>query len=194
VEKEANSRVERMREKVLANWGLMLLRGVLLVVAGIFTLVMPAGTLISVVLFLGIYWIIDGIISLVETIRGRRGKRRTWSIISALIGVLAGLLVIANPLVAGMVSSTFLAYLLGITVLMRGTTLMFIGRDDRWTWQGLLMGILYVLFAIVIIARPLVAIAVLMWIIAILAIVAGVASVGISLRMRAGNRRSRASG
>ena len=194
MEKEANSRVERMREKVLANWGLMLLRGVLLVVAGIFTLVMPAGTLISVVLFLGIYWIIDGIISLVETIRGRRGKRRTWSIISALIGVLAGLLVIANPLVAGMVSSTFLAYLLGITVLMRGTTLMFIGRDDRWTWQGLLMGILYVLFAIVIIARPLVAIAVLMWIFAILAIAAGVASVGISFRMRAGHRRSRASG
>jgi len=194
VEDKANSVVEMIREEILSHWWFMLLRGVLLVVAGIFTIAMPAGTLIGVVLFLGIYWIVDGIISLVETIRGTRGKRRTWSIISALIGVLAGLLVIANPLVAGMVSSTFLVYLLGITVLLRGTTLMFIGRDDRWTWQGLLMGILYVLFAVVIIARPLVAIAVLMWIFAILAIAAGVVSVGISFRMRASHRRSRASG
>lgn len=194
MEDKANSVVEMIREEILSHWWFMLLRGVLLVVAGIFTIAMPAGTLIGVVLFLGIYWIVDGIISLVETIRGTRGKRRTWSIISALIGVLAGLLVIANPLVAGMVSSTFLVYLLGITVLLRGTTLMFIGRDDRWTWQGLLMGILYVLFAVVIIARPLVAIAVLMWIFAILAIAAGVVSVGISFRMRASHRRSRASG
>jgi uncharacterized membrane protein HdeD (DUF308 family) len=194
VEEKAESRVEMMREKILAHWWVMLLRGVLLVVAGIFTLAMPAGTLIGVVLFLGIYWIVDGIISLVEGIRGARGKRRTWSIISALIGVLAGLLVIANPLVAGMVSSTLLAYLIGITVLLRGTTLMFVGRDQRWTWQGLLMGILYVLFGIVIIARPLVAIAVLMWIFAILAIAAGIVSVGISFRMRTGHKRRSASG
>ena len=194
MDEKANSRVEVMREKILAHWWFMLLRGVLLVVAGIFTLAMPAGTLIGVVLFLGIYWIVDGIISLVETIRGTRGKWRTWSIISALIGVLAGLLVIANPLVAGMVSSTLLAYLIGITVLLRGTTLMFIGRDDRWTWQGLLMGILYVLFAIVIIARPFVAIAVLMWIFATLAIAAGVASGAISFRMRTGHKRRSASG
>jgi len=163
----------------------MVIRGSLLILAGIFTIALPGRTLVSVIWFLGLYWFVDGVIGLIEGIRGEGGKKRGWAIISALIGMLAGLLVIANPLIAGVVSSTLLAYLIGITVLFRGLTLMFTGRNDQWTWKGLLAGIVYVLFGIVVIARPLVAVVVLMWILAILALIAGVASIWLGFRMRA---------
>jgi len=185
MEGRIGSRVGKARDKLLSNWWVMVIRGSLLILAGIFTIALPGRTLVSVIWFLGLYWFVDGVIGLIEGIRGEGGKKRGWAIISALIGMLAGLLVIANPLIAGVVSSTLLAYLIGITVLFRGLTLMFTGRNDQWTWKGLLAGIVYVLFGIVVIARPLVAVVVLMWILAILALIAGVASIWLGFRMRA---------
>lgn len=71
-----------------------------------------------------------------------------------------------------------------IAIIANGLVLVFAGRDGHWTWWGLLIGILYVLFGIFVIAHPLVTIGALVWIFAFWALVAGILAIVLAFRLR----------
>ena len=89
---------------------------------------------------------------------------------------------------AGLISGSFLTYLIGFTVIISGLMMIFAGREKdgarQWSVWGLIMGILYVLFGLFVITHPLVTLASLVWIFSIWAIVAGVVAVVMAFRLR----------
>ncbi|MFZ4661453.1 MAG: HdeD family acid-resistance protein, partial [Caldilineaceae bacterium] len=115
-------------------------------------------------------------------------KSRIWLFLSGIVSILAGGFILGNPLVAGLISGSFLAYLIGFTVIISGIMMIFAGREKdgvrQWSVWGLIMGILYVLFGLFVVAHPVVTMASLVWIFSIWAIVAGVIAIVMAFRLR----------
>lgn len=106
--------------------------GLLYIVAGViaFTnLAAAAATLaVVVVVFVGVSWIIDGIVSL--TLLGT-DSARVWTLLYAILSIIAGIYVLFNVLVAGLALWIFLGVslvVLGVAQIVRAIT---IGRDAK---------------------------------------------------------------
>ena len=179
---------QQIKEALASLWWMPSMRGILLVIVGILMFTQPGTTLLSLLWFMGIYWIVDGLFSLIEGVRGHSEKSRIWMFISGIVSILAGGFILGNPLVAGLISGSFLTYLIGFTVIISGLMMIFAGREKdgvrQWSVWGLIMGILYVLFGLFVITHPLVTLASLVWIFSIWAIVAGVVAVVMAFRLR----------
>jgi len=81
-----------------------------------------------VVIFIGISWIIDGVVSL--SLLGQDGSR-VWTLLYALLSIIAGIVVLFSPLIAGLAFWLFLGIslvALGIIQIVRAITL---GRDGK---------------------------------------------------------------
>ena len=78
------------RPAPLPRW-LVLLQGIVALVFGILLLVYPVGTLAVLVVFLGIYWLINGIFVLASLFSDRTDL--WWKMLVSVLGILAGILV-----------------------------------------------------------------------------------------------------
>ena len=108
------------------------LLGLVYIVAGIiaFTnLTAAAASLaIVVVIFIGISWIVDGVVSL--SLLGRDGSR-VWTLLYALLSIIAGVVVLFSPIIAGLAFWLLLGIslvALGIVQIVRAITL---GKDAK---------------------------------------------------------------
>ena len=175
---------DTVKETLASYWWMPLVRGILLVLFGIIMIVNPSSTLLGLIWLLGIYWIVDGGFSIFEGLRGHTEKSRVWMIVSGIFAILAGIIILINPVLAGLAGGAFISTLIGIAVVANGLMLIFVGRDGEWTWWGLIMGILYVIFGILIFANPLATIATLVWLFAFWTLVAGVIAIIMAFRLR----------
>ena len=172
-------------KKALASlWWMPLIRGILLILFGILMVARPGSTLLNVLWFMGFYWIVDGLFGLIEGIRGRTERSRTWMIISSIASTLGGFFIVNHPALAGWFGGTLLVNLIGIVTLNSGILLIFAGRDGHWTWGGLLMGTLYVLFGLFILANPMLSLSALIWTLGIWAVIAGFLAIGLAFNLR----------
>jgi hypothetical protein len=60
------------------SWWMLLLRGILAVLFGVFTYMAPGITLATLVLFFGAYALADGVFGVIQAIRGREGSESRW--------------------------------------------------------------------------------------------------------------------
>jgi uncharacterized membrane protein HdeD (DUF308 family) len=167
-------------------WWLVLLQGVAALLIGLLLVTNPAVTVLTLVVFLGVYWLIGGVLDLVSIFVDHAGWG--WRLFTGVLGVLAGLLIVRNPLWAGIAVPTTLVYLLAIIgVIVGGAGLVraFTGAG----WGAGLVGILSIVLGIFLLMRPLVSLEFLVYLIGFWAIVGGIATiVGAFLLRRAGER------
>ncbi|MDQ1122310.1 HdeD family acid-resistance protein [Microbacterium trichothecenolyticum] len=92
--------------------------GVLFIVAGIFSFFnLPATTAwfgVFIGTLVGILWIIEGVVSL--TTVNHNSKARAWTIFFAIISILAGIVLLVSPLIAGLT----LFILIGVSLVIIG--------------------------------------------------------------------------
>ena len=155
-------------------WWLPLVRGLLLIIFGLLMFARPGATLLILIQFMGAYWLVGGIFDLVEGLIGHTERARTWMIISAIISILAGFFVLGHPVIAGLLTATFLIYLIGIAAIASGVMHFFAGRDGSWSWGGFFIGILYIIFGLIVVANPLMTEALLITLLPIWAIITGI--------------------
>ncbi|WP_062288360.1 HdeD family acid-resistance protein [Demequina phytophila] len=105
---------------------LAIIMGVLMLIAGVVTLrnleASTAVLLLVVALVIGIGWIIDGIMVLVES---GKARSRGWAIAYGIIGILAGAVVLASPALTATVLvwiAAFVFAVLGVVGLVRAFT------------------------------------------------------------------------
>lgn len=106
--------------------------GLFYIIAGVIAfanLGAAAATLaLVVVIFIGISWIIDGVVAL--SLLGQDGSR-VWTLLYAILSIIAGIYVLFNVLAAGIVLWVFLGIslvVLGIVQIVRAIT---IGKDAK---------------------------------------------------------------
>ena len=112
------------------------IEGVALVVLGLLALVAPFVAAVAAVSVLGFLITMAGVLGLVSTFAGKSHTHRTWSVVSSLIALVAGLLIAFNPVAgAGALVLVVAAYLL-----FDGASLIMLSLDQRrraahrWGW------------------------------------------------------------
>jgi uncharacterized membrane protein HdeD (DUF308 family) len=149
--------VERVAAAVSAtihkHWALFLAEGILLTVLGMLAILLPAVASLAATLIFGWILLLSGGMGLVTTLRARHAPGFGWSLLSALIGLVAGVLLLARP-VLGTLSLT--AVLIAFLV-AEGVVSIFYATEHRkgfsagWGWM-LASGLLDLVLAVILLA------------------------------------------
>jgi uncharacterized membrane protein HdeD (DUF308 family) len=138
-------------ESVQRHWRLYLTEGIVLVLLGVLAIVVPQIATLALTIFLGWLLLISGVVGLFMTFTMRAAPGFWWSLISAALGVLAGGLLIARPVV-GAVSLTLV--LIAFFIIEGVASIMF-ALEHRtqlpggWAWM-LVSGIVDLVLAVLI--------------------------------------------
>ncbi len=167
--------------------GLTALRGVLLLIAGLCALILPAPTLIYLVWLGGAMFLVDGLLGLWSLTFGHAKTGNFWfDIARNILSVIMGVLLLVS-FVAGLAFITFLVYVAAIQAIVVGVmelVLVFRARQMFATvWPIMLSGVLYVLFGIVLIAYPLMGAVTLVTIAGVMAVIFAIGLFGLAWRL-----------
>jgi uncharacterized membrane protein HdeD (DUF308 family) len=181
-----NGPVER-RDTILRPfagiWWLVALRGVAGIVFGLIALFAPGVTILSLLLLLGIYLIVDGMFGLLSALMASRREER-WGLllVESLLNVLIGIIVMVEPGISLVVFMLLLAAWAIVTGgLMVGTAMNHKRDGQAWLIGG---GLVSVMFGIVLAIAPIIGAVVLTWWLGLYALIFGVALLVFGLHLR----------
>jgi uncharacterized membrane protein HdeD (DUF308 family) len=164
-------------------WWLVLLQGIAAIVLGILLLVAPTVTTIAIVQVVGIYWLVTGILGIVHIFIDSR--HWGWKLLSGILGIIAGVLVIQNPLWSSILLPATLVILFGIQGVIMGVIFLIRAFGGAGLGAGIL-GVIDIIFGAILLSSPLMAVAVFPLVFGSLLLVGGLinAITAISLRGR----------
>jgi uncharacterized membrane protein HdeD (DUF308 family) len=90
-----------------AHWRLFLTEGIVLLALGVLAIVVPQIATIAAEVLIGWLLLMSGIVGLVATLRMRGAPGFWWSMVSAILGIVAGIVLLRWPL-SGAVSLTLI--------------------------------------------------------------------------------------
>ena len=150
---DAHQLQRALAQAVHEHWVLFLVEGIILVVLGLLAIIIPPLATIAVTIFLGWLFLISGIVGLVTTFWARHAPGFWWSLISAVIGILAGLALLTSPVVGAL----SLTLVLVAFFVIEGIASIMYAVDHRrqltgsWGWM-LVSGIIDIILAGIILA------------------------------------------
>ncbi len=119
-------------ESIKGHWKLFLIEGIVLVLLGMGAILLPIIASLAVSIFLGWLFLIGGIVGAVTTLMGRHAPGFWWSLLSAIITIVAGLYLVGWPF-AGAVSLTVV---LAAYLVAEGIASMLFAYEHRGQWAG----------------------------------------------------------
>lgn len=178
-----------LHKMVSSIWWIVLLRGLALLVLGILFIVRPLLTVTIVVQFLGFYWLIEGIFTVIECIRGRESLVH-WGrgIFVGLLLIAAAVFILCKPLLSGIITQMVqvyivaaLAFLSGIASIQTGIRLR---KEIDNEWSMIIGGIFSIILAILLVSSPMMSVLVLLWITGMSSVVLGSLLIYAAFRIR----------
>lgn len=135
------------------HWGVFLTEGIILVILGAAAILLPPLATLSVAILLGWLFLISGVTGLVTTFRMRHAPGFAWSLLSAVLGIVAGIVLIAFP-ASGALSLTLVVI---VFFAIEGVATIMYALEHkrelsgRWGWM-LASGIVDLILAVIILA------------------------------------------
>ena len=166
------------------HWWVLALRGLAAIVFGVLAFAWPGITILSLVMLYGAYALVDGVFSIIAAIGGGTPAPRWWLAIVGIIGILAGLIAFANPVLVGFYLLLFIgawAVVSGIFEIIGAVRLR---KEIDNEWMLILHGVITVLFGIMLMAWPVTSALALIWVIGAYAIAAGVIMIALAFRLK----------
>ncbi len=135
------------------HWGLYLAEGILLVVLGLIAIVIPPIATLAVEILFGWLFLLSGIMGLITTFMMRQAPGFWWSLISAILGIAAGVVLLLYP-ANGVLSLTLI---LIVFFIVEGVATIMFALDHKRELSGqwafmLLSGIIDLVLAAIIFA------------------------------------------
>jgi uncharacterized membrane protein HdeD (DUF308 family) len=140
-------------QSVREHWLLFLIEGIILLVLGALAIIVPVLATIAVAIFIGWLFLISGVVGLITTFWARHAPGFWWSLLSAVLGIAAGIVLLAWP-VSGAISLTLL---LIVFFIIEGVASIMYALEHkrelsgRWGWM-LTSGIIDLILAAIILA------------------------------------------
>ena len=178
--------VRQASDTVRRVWPLLVVRGALMAVFGLATLVWPSLTAVVLIAVFGAYAVVDGIVTLAYGFRRRRSRQggNGW-LLQGGIAVVAGLIALFWPAATGavvLIVLGFWALLIGVVIAVIGLQLR--RTSPRFWWAPFGLGVLGVVLGLVMIFQPASAMVALASILGVLTLIGGVMLVVGGLRLR----------
>jgi uncharacterized membrane protein HdeD (DUF308 family) len=143
----------RVHATIRDHWKAYLFEGILLLIFGLAAIVLPLLASLTITILLGWLFLISGGAGLAFSFWARKGPGFWWSMVSAVLALIAGVVLIAMP-VQGTLTLTFIV---GIYFLAEGVaTIMYAFQhrsrlSERWGWM-LASGVADIFIAFIIIS------------------------------------------
>lgn len=141
--------------KKTSIWWVFLLQGFAGIMLGLMLITEPAATLVALTTVLGFYWLIIGLLALVQVFVDR-STPWIWSLLTGIVGIIAGLFVLRHPLVAALTVPTVLVIVLGIQGLVIGILQSIAGFSGGGIGP-LILGAINILVGILLLGSPIAA-------------------------------------
>jgi uncharacterized membrane protein HdeD (DUF308 family) len=164
-------------------WWVFLLQGVAGIIIGLMLITEPGATLVALTTVLGFYWLITGVLALVQVFVDR-ATPWIWSLLAGLVGILAGLFVLRHPLVAALTVPTVLVIILGIQGLVIGAV-QIIGGFKGGGIGPFILGAINVLVGILLLGSPVAAALAVPLVFGVLLLIQGAGLMILAFRVRA---------
>lgn len=132
------SQIQRaMAQSLRAHWVMFLIEGIVLVLLGALAIVVPQVATLAVTILVGWLFLVSGVMGLIGTFWMRQAPGFWWSLLSAVLGIGAGLVLLAWP-VSGVISLT---YVVIVFFIIEGVATIMFALDHRaqlsgrWGWM-----------------------------------------------------------
>jgi uncharacterized membrane protein HdeD (DUF308 family) len=167
------------------SWWSLMIRGVLAVIFGMLALFAPAKTLDFLIVLFGIFVLVVGLVATLGAIMHRKESENWWLIlIPGVAGIVIGIISMAMPAF----TQTVIIYLIAIWALVSGIgqlySAMKLRRDVEGEWMPILIGVISIVLAVLLFARPLDAAATVMWLVGLFVLVIGILWILMGFRVR----------
>jgi uncharacterized membrane protein HdeD (DUF308 family) len=166
------------------SWKALVVRGVLAVLFGLLTIVLPRISLAALVLLFGAYAFAEGVTNLVGAVRGRGERPRWLLLVEGLVSVAVGVITLIMPGVTALA----LVYYIGVWAVVTGVLEVIaairLRKAVKGEWLLAASGILSVAFGVLVMLFPGAgALTLVLWIGAY-ALVFGAALIALGVRVR----------
>ncbi len=162
-------------------WWIILVLGIAVLILGMAFLTWPYLTLMMVVTFVGAYWFISGLFSLVSIFVDR--SHLGWKLLIGILGVIAGFVILLYPLFSTILLPAMLVIFIGVWGILIGGSHIALGFGTK-DWGSVLLGLLAIIFGILVIVHPLITVAMLPFIFGGVGIIGGVIAIILSFKIR----------
>jgi uncharacterized membrane protein HdeD (DUF308 family) len=137
IERKVASAEREAESAVRAHWVLYLIEGIILVILGVAAIIVPAIATLAFEFVIGWLFLISGIVGLITTFWMRNAPGFWWSLFSAVVAIVAGLVLLRWP-ISGTLSLTFV--LIAFFVIEGIVTIMYAidhrnQLSGRWGWM-----------------------------------------------------------
>jgi uncharacterized membrane protein HdeD (DUF308 family) len=149
--------------------------GILLIILGFSLVTAPGLTTLAVIQFLGIYWLVLGVISIIQIFTGSR-VHWGWLLLTGVLGILAGFLVLQHPMFGAFATLAFLVYFIALTGFLRGAISIVQGIAGEGAWN-VILGVILVVISFYMLFNPFSALVALPIVIGIFSLIGGVSLV-----------------
>lgn len=166
-------------------WWLLLLQGIIALILGIFLLTSPAQTLMVIVTFLGAYWFVSGIFTLISIFTDR--THIVWKIILGILSIIIGSAILSYPLYSTLVVPYVFTVMVGFLALFYGVLAIY-GAITGKGWGVGILGILSILFGALILAEPVASTIAVPFVFGLIGIVFGFAAIVGSIMLRSAQK------
>ncbi len=162
-------------------WWLVLVWGILALIIGILLVANPLTTVFYLILFMGAYWFVGGIFTLISLFGDR--SNMGWKLFLAIISIIAGIAIMSYPIYGSIIVLTLLVFIIGFWALIIGGTKIYEAFRSKDAGAGIL-GILSIIFGIILLVYPYGAAYALPLVAGIIAIIAGLAAIIVSFQVK----------
>lgn len=143
-----------MINELAQNWWAVLIRGILALILGILIIaVPPIVTLAVLIIFLGAYFLVDGIFAIISAFSSKH-QHKWVLIVEGILGIIIGIIVFVWPVMTALV----LLFLIAIWAVVTGIMeIVFAGVNwnrGQGKWWLLIGGILSLVLGIIMFAQP----------------------------------------
>ena len=135
------------------HWGLFLFEGIVLIILGSLAVLVPAVASVAATIVFGWILLLSGGMGLIATLRARQAPGFGWSLVSAILGIAAGVILLLMPLQGALsLTAVLIAFLLveGVASILYAVEHRK-GSSGRWSWM-LASGILDVVLGLILLA------------------------------------------
>jgi uncharacterized membrane protein HdeD (DUF308 family) len=163
-----------------SQWWVLLLRGIVAVLFGILTFMVPGLTLVALIILYGAYAVVDGVTALF--VGGR--ARAWWLVFAGVLGLVVGVVTFIFP----GITAFWLLILIASWAIVRGVFEIVVAIQLRKEltneWMLILGGVLSIIFGVLLFLNPAAGALAMVWLIGAYAVVFGIMMIVLSFRLR----------
>ena len=143
------------------QWGLIMgLRGLLMLLAGLYAVIWPGSALFFLVTFGAALLVVDGVLGLwALTFGGAKTGNFWFDVVRNILAIITGVLILISPILGTLLTVWFFVYLLAIQAIVVGAMEIVFAIRQRAVlgkiWPLVLSGVTYLLFGIALLFAPL---------------------------------------